>query len=370
MKVAIVINTSWNIYNYRRGIIKGLLAKGCEVLAVAPYDDYSEKLERIGCRYVSIRMDNKGANPLKDLLLLWQFYSLYKKEKPDVILHYTIKPNVYGSLAAALLGIPCISNVSGLGTTFLRKGAMWQLAKYLYRISFRFPKRIFFQNKDDRELFVSLRLVDGNRTGLLPGSGIYLPDYPAIPNPSASVFSFLLIARLLTDKGIREYAQASRMLKNKGHQFRALLVGFFDKQGKYSISQMELDEWCASGLIEFLGASDAIGEEIAKANCVVLPSYREGTPRSLLEAMAIGRPIVATNVPGCREVVEEGRNGFLCEAQNVESLAMAMEKVLHLSADELGAMGDWGRKIVEERFGEEIIVKKYFDEIFAKESTC
>jgi glycosyltransferase involved in cell wall biosynthesis len=369
VRIAIVINTSWNIYNYRKGLIESLLKIDCEVLAIAPPDKYSDRLKELGCQFVPVKMDNKGINPLKDIVLFFKLLQVYRNSKADFILHYTIKPNVYGTLAAACVGIPCISNVSGLGTAFIRKGILLEIVKYLYRFAFRFPRRVFFQNKDDRELFLSFQLVAKERTGLLPGSGINLEQFSFSPQSQNKEFVFLLISRLLTDKGIKEYALACRLLKEKGYQFQSSLVGFFEEESKYNISREELQDWCDKGYIQFLGATDVISREISKVDCVVLPSYREGTPRSLLEAMALGRPIITTDVPGCREVLEEGRNGYSCQPRSVESLAAAMEKMVNLSEKERAQMGVEGRKIVEERFAENRVVEKYFAEIFDNKYT-
>ena len=367
MRVAIVINTSWNIYNFRRGLIKALQERGVEVVAIAPKDDFTDKLKALGCSIETVSIENRGANPVKDLGLFFRFLLLYRRVKPDYILHYTIKPNTYGTFAAALLGIPCISNVSGLGTTFIRKGLILRIAKALYWTAFRFPKRVFFQNKDDLELFVDLGLIKRTRTGLLPGSGIDLVAYQPVQNYAGGLFKFVVVARLLVDKGIREYAMAAKLLKEKGFQFEANLVGFFDRVSPYNISSTELEMWQQNGYINYLGESKDVRVEIGKSDCVVLPSYREGTPRSLLEAMAMSKPIITTNVPGCKEVVEDGKNGFSCEAQSEESLAAAMEKMLRLSQEQLLTMGAKGRLIAENRYDERIVVGRYLEEIFGKE---
>jgi glycosyltransferase involved in cell wall biosynthesis len=365
LRVAIVINTSWNIFNYRRGLIHALLEKGCEVIAIAPEDEYSVKLQELGCQFVPLEMDNRGMNPFSDVSLFFRLWKTYKNLHLDYILHYTVKPNVYGSLSAKLLGIPCISNVSGLGTAFIREGFVLQMVKMLYRFAFRFPQRVFFQNNDDRQLFLKLGLVKESRTDLLPGSGINIENYQPQPYVKHQPFRFLLIARLLVDKGIKEYALASRLLKENGLDFEAQIVGFFDRKGKYNVSEDDLANWESNGCITFLGESKDIKSNISEVDCVVLPSYREGTPRSLLEAMAMSKPIIATHVPGCKEVLEEGINGFFCEAKDVASLANAMEKMMALSENELAEMGRRGREIVENKFDERVVVGKYFREIFS-----
>jgi glycosyltransferase involved in cell wall biosynthesis len=215
MRVAIVINTSWNIWNFRRSLVKALQAVGHEVLAIAPPDDYSARLEtELGCRYVPIRMENKGTNPVKDAQLTRRFYQVYRRERPDVVLQYTIKPNIYGTLAARIAGIPCVNNVSGLGTVFLIQNFVSRVALGLYRFAFKFPHRVFFQNDDDRQLFLQHQLVRPEITDLLPGSGIDVQRFqPAATFQRNEAFTFLMIARVLYEKGIEEYFEAARRVR-------------------------------------------------------------------------------------------------------------------------------------------------------------
>jgi glycosyltransferase involved in cell wall biosynthesis len=364
VKVAIVINTAWNIYNYRRGLIKTLLDKGCEVVAIAPSDAFTAKLQALGCQCVHVPMDNRGMNPIKDAILFIRLWWAYKQLRPDFILHYTVKPNVYGTLAARLWGIKSVSNVSGLGTAFIRKGFLLAIVKMLYKVAFQFPQKVFFQNEDDRSLFLNLNLCPKSRTDVLPGSGIDLLQYQPVPYPIQKPFVFLLIARLLEDKGIKEYAAASRMLKQKGYTFDAQLIGFHDTDSKYNIQQSDLDAWQADGTVHFLGEKNPVVPYIAQAHCLVLPSYREGTPRSLLEAMALARPIVTSRVTGCKEVLEEGFNGYFCEVRNAQSLALSMEKMLLHSEAELAQLGKNGRLLAERKFDEQQVIAKYCDEMF------
>ncbi|HEY8402005.1 MAG TPA: glycosyltransferase family 4 protein [Cytophagaceae bacterium] len=363
MKIAIVINTSWNIYNFRMELVKTLLREGHEVVAIAPFDEYSEKLEASGCRYFRIEMQNKGSNPLKDLLLIKDLYRLYKKLRPDVILHYTIKPNIYGTLAAQRLGIPVINNVSGLGTVFLHNNLVSKIAILLYKVAFRFPKKVFFQNKDDLHLFVSRGIVKKEITGLLPGSGVNLEKFTVVSQPQNTNFTFLMIARLLYDKGVVEFAEAVRLLRNKGVNARFVLLGSLDKQSSLGIPEKVLNEWINEGLVEYKGFSDNIIPYIQMADCVVLPSYREGTPRTLLEAAACGKPLIATNVPGCIEVVQDGVNGFLCKVKDAADLSVKMEMMMNLSAEDRMAMGRAGRKLMEAKFDAKIVISEYLRSI-------
>src|SRR5882762_10393955 len=199
MKIAIVLNTSWNIYNFRMNVVRSLQEQGHEVHTVAPIDDYTRSLREAGCVHHPVKMDSRGANPIKDAALIVELWSIYRKMRPDVILHYTIKPNVYGSLAAGMLGIPTINNVCGLGTVFLKNNLVSAVAIFLYRVSFRFASKVFFQNPDDLALFLNKKLVDKSKTDLIPGSGIDLLRFQPMEFKRNKSFTFLLVSRLITD---------------------------------------------------------------------------------------------------------------------------------------------------------------------------
>lgn len=358
MKVAIVLNTSWNIYNFRKSFVKALIDDGHEVHTIAPFDNYTHYLLQAGCTHHSVRMDSRGANPLKDLGLIFELGLIYYKVKPDVVLHFTVKPNVYGTLAATLLGIPVINNVCGLGTVFLKKGMVSNIAKLLYKVSFRFPKKVFFQNPEDRELFVSQKLVSAKIVGEVPGSGIN----PALFTPSQEqkgVFTFLLISRLIYDKGISEYIEAIKILRTKNVHARFLLLGAKDTEHKRGIPSETIDNWIKEGLVEYLGKTDDVRPYIDRVNCVVLPSYREGSPRSLMEAACMAKPLIATDVPGCRQVVDDGLTGMLCKVQDATDLAEKMMAMLETSVATRMQMGEAGRRKMEKEFSDSVVIEKY-----------
>ncbi|NVO83490.1 glycosyltransferase family 4 protein [Hymenobacter terrestris] len=361
MRVAIVINTAWNIWNFRRSLVKALQAAGHEVLAIAPPDSYSARLEtELGCRFVPILMENKGTNPLKDAALTRRFYQIYKREQPDVVLHYTIKPNIYGTLAARLAGIPSVNNVSGLGTVFIVKNLVSKVALGLYKFAFQFPKRVFFQNDDDRQLFISNGLVDAAKTDLLPGSGVDITRFKPAPQFRRNTpFVFLLIARVLYEKGVEEYFEAAQLVREAVPGTRVQLLGGIDESGGVGVKRAVFEQWLAAGHVEYLGTSDNVAELLAQADCAVLPSYREGTPKTLLEAAAMGKPIVTTNVPGCRETVVDGSNGLLCQVRDAADLAAKMLQVLRLSDAELEQMGLAGRQLAVTKFDEQLVLDKY-----------
>ena len=364
MKIAVVLNTSWNIYNFRKGLINSLMDKGNQVITIAPKDKYTYKLMDIGCRHIPVKMDSRGASPIKDFLLILELYWIYKKVRPDVILHYTIKPNIYGTIAASLLGIPVINNVCGLGTMFLKDNLVSRIAITLYRVAFRFPKKIFFQNEDDQELFLKRKIVSSKVCGLLPGSGINTMDFsPSKDQTTGNKFTFLLISRLIYDKGILEYIEAIDNLKKEGVEANFQLLGQIDEKHKRGIPEKTIQKWIEKNQVEYLGTTEDVRSYIERADCIVLPSYREGTPKTLLEAASMAKPIVATNVPGCNSVVKDGKNGYLCKLKDSSDLAAKM-KLMHSQKPESRLeMGKLGRDYIEQKFDERIVINKYISAI-------
>lgn len=368
-KLMIALNTAWNLVNFRAGLIRALVAAGYDVVAVAPDDEYSPKIAALGCRFVPLPMDNKGVHPGRDLLLLLRFVQILRRERPDVFLGYTVKPNVYGSIAAHLLRIPVINNVAGLGTAFVKQNWLTKVVRALYMISLSRSAKVFFQNDEDREMFISGGLVREAVTGRLPGSGVDLERFSVVPLPSSgdsarNMVRLLLIARMIREKGVAEYVEAARALKNKYPNAEFCLLGFLDVQNPSAISREQMAEWVAEGVVSYLGASDDVRNEIAMGDCVVLPScYREGTPRSLLEAAAMGRPIITTDAIGCRDVVDDGVNGYLCHPRDAEDLAGKMAEFLEMSSDARVAMGLAGRAKIEREFDENIVIDRYLEAI-------
>ncbi len=363
MKVAIVLNTSWNIYNFRMNFVKSLLEKGFEVHTVAPVDDFTHFLTEAGCHHHALKMDSRGINPIKDLGLIVELWSIYRGIRPDIILHYTIKPNIYGSLAASLLKIPVINNVCGLGTVFLKKNLLSAIAMFLYRWTFRFPKKVFFQNPDDRDLFISRKLVPKASADLLPGSGIDLERFVPCTFQRNSQFTFLLISRLITDKGILEYVEAVKRLRAGGLNARFQILGAKDPMHQRGIPLKLIDTWIEDKTVEYLGTARDVQPFIQSADCIVLPSYREGTPHTLLEAASCAKPIITTDVPGCHQVVKDNYNGLLCQAMDACDLANTMDRMAKLDDGTLRKFGMNGRKKMEQEFDESLVIDKYLQTI-------
>ena len=363
MKIVITLNTSWNIYNFRMNFVKALLEEGHEVHTVAPADDFTHRLTAAGCIHHNVRMDSRGANPIKDLGLIIEFFLIYRRINPDMVLHYTIKPNIYGTLAATLLKIPVINNVCGLGTVFLKEGVVSGIALALYKWAFRYPRKVFFQNPDDYKQFVQRRLVPAGIADLLPGSGVDLNRFYPVSYKKNGKFTFLLISRLITDKGIHEFIDAVKKLKKEGMNARFQILGPKDPHHKRGIKLKTIDEWVNSGVVEYLGTTEDVRQFIHTADCVVLPSYREGVPRTLLEAASSSRPIVTTDVPGCHAVVEHNYNGLLCQLRDSDDLAAKMHQIASMDEQDLRKMGENGRRKVELEFSESKVIEKYIETI-------
>ena len=358
LNILIVSNTSWYLNNFRLGLIKFLLVRGYEVIVLAPQDESSDNLNRAGCQHIHLEMDNEGLNPVSDLKMKNRLYEIYGQINPDLIIHYTIKPVIYGSMAAAKLSIPFVNNITGLGTVFINKNWITWLVKQFYRSSQKNADFVFFQNKEDQELFQKEKLISESvPQEVIPGTGIDIVRFFGKPYRNTNSVTFLLIARLIWDKGVGEFVEAAKKIRSEFGDARFQLLGFLDVKNRTAISRQQVEDWVNEGVIEYLGETEDVRSYIEEASCVVLPSYREGLPRTLLEAAAMARPIIATDVPGCREIVEDGKNGFLCKPRNAESLAKKMNAFLNLPLKKREEMGLQGRKIIEERFDEKKVAE-------------
>ena len=360
MNVLITANSAWNIWNFRKPVVEALLRDGNSVSVLAPWDEKAAQLEQLGCRFQPLEMSVKGMNPFEDLQLERRFKRIFRRAGADVILSYTIKNNIYGARAARPLGIPFVPNVTGLGTAFLSNWLLQSITEQLYRRSFKSVPTVFFQNEDDQGLFLDHKLVRPDQAHLLPGSGIDLAFFETAPMPAADKAPvFLMIGRLLRDKGVTEFVDAARRIKTRHPTARFQLLGATDAKNRSAIDASTLQKWLNEGVVEYLGTTDDVRHAIEDASCVVLPSYREGAPRALIEAAAMARPLIATDVPGCRSVVDHGVSGLLCEPRNAQSLADSIETMLGLSPAERTAMGHAGRAKMERAFGHDIVVEAY-----------
>lgn len=365
MKIAIVLNTTWNVVNFRLPLIRSLISEGHDVCVVSPRDSYVSALESEGIRHVDIYMDNKGISPFRDMKTVVSFFKCYVRHRFDLVLHYTVKPVIYGGLVSRVLGIPTISTITGLGTVFIRETLVTRLVRILYWLSQKKAYHIFFQNSDDMALFLRYEMICPELASIVPGSGINT-DYFHSVSTSKDVSDnhvFLLVARMLRDKGVNEFVEAARLIRDKQSRVRFQLLGPLDVENNTAISSDTIDAWVTEGVVEYYPSVDDVRPYLERAFCVVLPSYREGLPRTLLEAAAMGKPLIATDTPGCRDVVLDGENGYLCRVADAKDLAEKMTAMVSLSFDELSRMGEISRGHVVDNFGEKRVISCYLDVI-------
>jgi glycosyltransferase involved in cell wall biosynthesis len=359
--VLISANTAWNLVNFRSGLIQAMRERGWRVVAAVPPDPVAcARLEEMGCTVEAISLDSVGLNPSRDLRTLLRYVRLMRRHRPGHYLSWTPKPNVYGALAARLCGVTAAINISGIGSVFIADSRLTRFVQHVYRFAFAGARTAFFQNATDRDLFLARGLVRPHQAQLLPGSGVDLAHFRPVPvPPRTGAPIFLLIARLLRDKGVEEFVAAAGALRDRGVAARFQLLGPVGVDNPTAISRERLQGWVDAGAVEYLGEAADVRPFIAAADCVVLPSYREGTARVLLEAGAMGKPVVATDVPGCRDPVEHGRTGLLCEVRSAEALAAALAAMAAMPADERAAMGAAGRARMEAEYDQRIVIARY-----------
>lgn len=362
-KILISANTSWYIFNFRKNTIKALIANGYKVITLAATCEKKQDLENLGAEFIQLQFNPKGTNIFSEALTLIKFLNFYRKIQPDLILHFTTKNNLYGSMAASILGIKVINNVSGLGKLFIKDGIKKNFMKLLYRISYNNSHYIFFQNKRDFDEFCAFMPKIKLRSCIIPGSGVDLNKFKInSPTKPSKDISFLFFSRMLKDKGINILIESIRNLKSRHKNFNMQfnLLGFTDPADEDYVSISDINVWEKEGLVKYHGETDDVHRYISSSDCIILPSfYREGTPKSLLEALAMSKPIITTNLPGCADTVDDGKNGYLCEPQSVKSLTEAIEKFINLSFDERITMGQLSRKKAELVYDEKIIISEY-----------
>jgi len=358
--IMVSANQAWNLVNFREGVIRALLADGYRVMAVSPDDPkWCARLRAMGCECAALDLDAAGTAPWRELHTLVALIRLIRRHRPVAWLSWTIKPNCYGAIAARLAGVPALPNVSGLGTAFIRRSLLTVVASLLYRIALRRCPTVFFQNADDQGLFVERGLVRPDQARLLPGSGIDLARFAPAGPRAATGGQFVMIARLLADKGVREYVAAARSVRAEFPAARFVLIGEVGVANRTAIAREELQAWIAEGVITYHAPVEDVRDAIAAADWVVLPSYREGLSRVLVEAAALGRPMITTDCPGCRDVVGDGQNGFLVPPRDGEALARAMRRALALENTQWHAMAKASRRIAEDRYSVERVVALY-----------
>ncbi len=366
MKIGIVANTAFNIYNFRLELIKCLQQEGHEVFAIAPADKYVQHLQEHHIPFIELKtLTRKGTNPFYDLQLLNEFRKIYARYQLQVVLQYTIKPNIYGTLAAKFTSTKTICTVTGLGYTFLNKNIVSKIAHQLYRFAFGFADKVFFQNTDDLNTFIQWKLVKKEKAAIIPGSGIdIIKFHPGFCTDTATdtkdaPTQFLFIGRLLVDKGINEYIEAAQIVLSKYPNVEFYVVGDIDQQNPTAITLQTLNDWIDKKYIFYHPHAHDIRPFICKSSCVVLPSYREGMPRVILEAMAMGKPCITTDAPGCKDAVVENETGFICKTANATDLAQVLISYLSLKESYKKQLGINARLRAENVFSTSHINKIY-----------
>lgn len=367
-RIAFVANTSWSIYKFRLYLIERLLKEGFTIYVLAPRDAYSEKFEQLkGLTFIQLHhFHPKSISPIHDYRLYKELLHHYRTTRPGLIFHYTVKANLYGTRAAARAGIPSISVITGLGYTFSGEGWLQRGVRIGYRRQLQKAAEVWFLNGDDRKTFTTQHLVPADRTFLLPGEGVdaeYFHPAPYDPQAPKQTATFLLIGRLIRHKGIYEFIEAAKQLKQQQAPVQCQLLGFFDDENPVAIPRKQLEEWIADGIISYLGHTDDVRPFIEKADCIILPSYREGMPLSLLEGAAMCKALIATDTAGCRDLIAEGVNGYLCRLKDGPDLAAKMIAYLHLTAEEKKQMGLRGRERVLQRYTRETVTAIYLEKI-------
>lgn len=355
-------NSLWGLVNFRGRVIEALVRDGHRVVLIARRDVPIEQVSALGAEFLDWDVSPRGGHPLKEVKAIFLLWRMYRRLAPDLAFQFTIKPVIYGGVIALLTGIRCVSVITGLGYLFLADDWKSKFGRALYRMTLRHSHQVWFLNGDDRDFFAMAGLTSGLPVWVLPGEGIDIVRFARAPLPDSSVdFVFLMIARLVRDKGVLEYAEAARKVKARHPQVTFRLLGPSYSANAMSISPSTVDQWSSEGIVEYLGSVDDVRVAIANCHCVVLPSYREGMPRVLMEAAAMGRPAITTDVTGCRDVVVSGRTGLLCKPQDADSLAQACFDLLEQGREQFEKMADQAHELARDQFDDRIVIDIYRD---------
>jgi galacturonosyltransferase len=357
-RVLILVNHDVVIYNFRKELVERLLDEGYEVIISSPYGERIDDLVQMGCEYVEANISRHGMNILEELKLLAHYRKIIKEVKPDVVLTYTIKPNIYGGMACRALKVPYIANITGLGTAVENDGVMQKITIILYKMAFKKINCVFFQNTENLQFFTDNNIAIGKHR-LVPGSGVNLEQFQPLPYPDGETIEFVFISRIMKEKGIDQYLEAAKHIRDKYPNTRFHICGFCEQA-----YEDKLNDFQEKGIIIYHGMVRDIREILEKTNCTIHPTYYpEGLSNVLLESSACARPIITTDRSGCREVVDNEINGFIIEPKNVKDLIVKIERFLSLDNLAKKAMGEEGRKKVEDEFDRTLVINAYMDEI-------
>ena len=361
MKLLFFVTEDWYFCSHRLPIARAARDAGFEVVVATRVNAHADCIVQEGFRLIPLQMRRRSKNPLRELAAVLEIIHIYRRERPDLVHHVALKPVLYGALAARFAGVPAVVNaLAGLGYVFSSSQSRARIIKLFVRAAFRALLNrqnsvILLQNPDDRRMLIESKTILPERTTLIRGSGVDIQRFRQTPEPSDGPVMVTLVARMLRDKGILEFVEASRLLGQQGVHFRAVLVGTPDPDNPTSIRVSQLEAWQTKRLVEWWGQNDDIPSVWAQSHIAVLPSYREGLPKTLLETAACGRPIIASDVPGCREIVQHEKNGLLVPVKDARALADAICRLIE-NPDLRKKMGQEGRKLVEKEFAESIVV--------------
>lgn len=357
-KVIILSNHHSYTYNFRKEIIQRLLDEKYKVYIVLPYGEDVDKLVAMGCEFINLPLDRRGMNPITDFKLLLEYYKVIKKIKPDIVLSYTIKPNLYGGIVCRLLRTPFIPNITGLGSAVENSGLLQSFSLFLYRIALKEASCVFFQNKENQEFFINKNIIKGNNK-IIPGSGVNLEEYPLLDYPPDETINFLFLSRIMKEKGIDQYLDAAKYIKRKYPKTVFHVVGFCEEAYEGILKSLH-----DQGIIQFHGLQKDVKEFYQIAHCIVHPSYYpEGISNALLESSACGRPVITTDRSGCREIVENGVTGYIVKQKNTDDLVEKLECFMSIPYNNKVEMGKAARIKVQQEFNREIVKKLYMKEI-------
>ena len=351
MKILILANNDVGLYKFRKEFIEELLKENIVYISL-PYGSFIDSLCMKGCKFIDIPVDRRGMNPLTDVKLFISYLKMLKREKPDLVITYTIKPNVYGGMSCRLLKIPYAMNITGLGTAFEQDGILKALVIKMYRIACKKAKVVFFENEDNRQLFIKEHIVNAKGTHKLNGAGVNLEEYQVLEYPTEQKIHFLFMGRIMKEKGIEELFAAMRRLINEGIDCCLDVLGESEEDYKDLITQYENEGW-----LHYYGYQKDVKPFINQCHCFVLPSWHEGMANTILESAASGRPVITSDISGCREAVEDEKSGFLCKSKNIESLYKVMKKFISLTENKKKIMGLEGRKRMEKFFDKKDVVQ-------------
>ncbi len=364
--IALVGNTSWSMYNFRLGLIQKLMKQTYKVVVIAPKDEFTSKLIALGVEYRDVKIHNYGTNPFSELALIYRLYNLYKEIKPDLIFHYTIKPNIYGSFAAKLCGIPSIIITTGLGHLFDFKNIVvrW-VTLFMYKIACKLSEQTWFLNSNDMDIFTYKGIVKREKGRVIKGEGVNVQWFkPYGEKDNNGITTFLFAGRLLKEKGIVEYVQAAKIIRKKHSNVVFNVLGFIDESNPNSIPYKEVANWHGKRIINYLGDTVDVRPHLQHADCLVFPSYyREGVSRILMESAAMETPIITTDNVGCRDVVENGSTGYICQPRDVNSLCKSIEMFLELNYHDRSLLGKLGRRKMIKEYDEHNIIQVYLNTI-------